>query len=165
MIQIVLDKLSLIKNTQVEKLLDIFYNKLPKVNQTHYSESVFLTEKNFDIYKQQLSLRIPALVNNNINKKPLSFVRGNVMPIFFAGKEQGTTFGFVLVHNNSKDPLLVVIIEKENTEIKYSSVIYDTTTKDFVESINVNKLCTEVDDLVTFVVSELNNDIDKFNNR
>lgn len=165
MIQIVLDKLSLIKNTQVEKLLDIFYNKLPKVNQTHYSESVFLTEKNFDSYKQQLSLRIPALVNNNINKKSISFVRGNVMPIFFAGKEQGTTFGFVLVHNNTKDPLLVVMVEKENTEIKYSSVIYDATTKDFIESINVNKLCTEVDDLVTFVVSELNNDIDKFNNR
>lgn len=165
MIQIVLDKLSLIKNTQVEKLLDIFYNKLPKVEQRHYSESVFLSEKNFDSYKQQLSLRIPALVNNNINKKPLSFVRGNVMSIFFAGKEQGTTFGFVLVHNNSKDPLLVVIVEKENTEIKYSSVIYDTTTKNFIESINVNKSCTEVDDLVAFVVSELNNDIDKFNNR
>ena len=163
MIQLVLEQLKKIDNPNVEKLLNIFSNKLPKVNSNYYNDTIFGSQENFDKTKPNFNVKIPGITNLKIWESPLTYLRGgNVGQVFFAGKNQGVAFGFVLVHYITKQPLLIVNVDKDNTQSKYLSTRYDDQTKTYVESINENCDCTNTNELFDFVILQLNKDIDKF---
>jgi hypothetical protein len=160
MIAKVITSLGKIENTVSQKLLSIFTNKLEKVEQSYYSNSLFENQENYIKLSNQLNGRIVGSVHRKIVETPLVFIRGKENPVFFAGKDQGIDFGFTMVDYRTSQPLLIVNVEFKDSKFYYKSIIFNKESGQYITSLSKNKNCNDFNTLVDFVLEHLNTDVD-----
>lgn len=162
MLNKVIEGLKGIDSPVSKKLFDIFTKNQSVVGDDFYSSTIFKEEGNYNKNKTMISGKIFGTFQKKIVETPLVFIRGKELPIFFSADDQGIDFGFTMVDYITSKPLLVVTLLFDKLGVKYESIMFDVKTSTYISSTVVNKVCDDINDLVSFIIENANNDIDKW---
>jgi hypothetical protein len=162
MIAVILEQLKKSDNPLATTLVNIIENKLPAVEDSFYESTVFGSKAGYLADQFQT---IQAVTNNfgkPLVETPLTYVRGNVGPVFTASPGQGITTGTVLFNYVTKKPLLLMVVDKDGTTYRYQSAKYNAETKTFNQLTNKTKAAKSVAELATLINTNIANDIATF---
>lgn len=162
MIQIILENLKKVDSPLATTLLDIATDNLEVVQDSFYTSTVFESKDNYKKNSFQLSNAYQSCFNESLAKTDLAFVRGQGGPVFLAKPGKGMVTGVVLFHYVTKEPLLLVVVDKSSSSYVYQSVKYNTETKKFNALSNKSIGATTIKELTTFISDNLTSDIKTF---
>lgn len=165
MLNKVIENLKNIENQTSQKLVDIFTNKQEVVNESFYSSTIFGSQENYTKNEGFLNGQIIGPFQKKMVETPLVFIRAKQQPVFCSGLNQGIDFGFTMVDYRTSKPLVVVTVTYGNSEFKYESIMFDTETSTYTQSETATKTCTDINELISFVLENTEKDINKWINK
>jgi hypothetical protein len=140
----------------ISKLMDIYKGNTPSVD---YSTTIF---ESLEKYKKAMAMIggniIGSQIKNFVNT-PLVAERGNQNKTYFSHPDKGVGFGYIFIDYIKKNPLFVLVVDKEGTEYKYSSCAFDKSTKTWVDTKNITAPASSVNELIDFIITNLSEDI------
>jgi hypothetical protein len=144
----------------IAKLIDINDGKTSSVD---YSTTVFET---LDGYKKTMTNIDGNIVGSQIKNfvnTPLVAERGNQNKTYFSAPEKGIGFGYIFIDYIKKNPLLVIVVDKDGTNYSYTSCKFNKETKTFEDGNSVETSIENVNSLVDFTINNLSEDVKSFN--
>lgn len=140
----------------ISKLIDIYEGKTSLVD---YSNTIFESLENYKKTMNVIGGNIIGSQIKNFVNTPLVAERGNQNKTYFSHSDKGIGFGYIFIDYIKKNPLFVLVIDKEGTEYKYSSCAFDKSTKAWVDKKNVTTSASSVNELMDFVITNLSEDV------
>lgn len=150
-------------NAAIVSLLKINDSTADDVTNEYYKATVFDT---FEKYQRM----IPILENKIIGSQQQAMVntsliteRGNQSKIYNSNKNKGIGFGFILIDYITKQPLLVVVIDKgADKAYSYKSAAFNKKLNDWEDSLTITKNAETTDELISFCIEQFKADVEKF---
>lgn len=143
----------------IEKLIKVSTGETQSVD---YSTTVF---ENQDGYSRMMNLVGETIIGSqikNLVETPLIAERGNLNRTYFSAPNKGVGFGYIFIHYTKRNPLLALIVDKDETGYTYSSCKYDDVTGSWQDYSTATTSAESVNELVQFVISNLSNDVINF---
>lgn len=162
MIAKVIAELEKIEDATAQKLVAIFKGTQAKVEDGLYATTVFKSQEGYTSNTGYLNSQMVGSVQKALVETPLVFTRGKEQPIFCSFKGQGIAFGFTLVDYRSSKPLVVATIDLVGKKYEYKSIKFDKDLNSYTESEFSSVSCSDVKALLTMVLENLSNDVNKW---
>jgi hypothetical protein len=159
---LIIDKLKAIDNPLAETLVKIVTNTLPSVEEGFYEGTIFESQDGYRRNSFQLVNGFQSHFGKELVETPLTFVRGREGAVWTASINQGITTGVVLFDYVTKTPLLLVVVDKDNSTYRYLSAKYNAETNTYDQLSNKTKAATKIADLTKLISDNVAKDIKTF---
>jgi hypothetical protein len=159
---LIIDKLKAIDNPVAETLVKIVTNTLPQVEEGFYEGTVFGSQDNYKRNSFQLVNAFQKHFGKELVETPLTFVRGREGSVWTASFNQGITTGVVLFDYVAKTPLLLVVVDKDDSTYRYVSAKYNQETNTYEPLSNKTKAAKSIAELSKLISDNIAKDIKTF---
>jgi hypothetical protein len=144
----------------IAKLIEINNGETPAVD---YSTTVFETLSGYTRSMDTIGNTVIGSQLKNFVETPLVAERGNQNKTYFSAPEKGIGFGYIFIDYIKKNPLLVIVVDKDGTNYSYTSCKFNKETKTFEDGNSVETSIENVNSLVDFTINNLSEDVKSFN--
>jgi hypothetical protein len=144
----------------ISKLIEINNGETPSVD---YSTTVFETSSGYNNSMNIIGNSIVGSQLKNFVETPLVAERGNQNKTYFSAPEKGIGFGYIFIDYIKKNPLLVIVVDKDGTKYSYKSCKFNKETKTWESSNTVKASINDIKSLVDFTINNLSEDVNSFN--
>lgn len=162
MTQNIIEVLKNIDNTIAKTLVSIVDQTLPAVEDAYYETTVYKSKQEYTKNQYQVRQAFTNHFTKELVETPLTFVRGNLGTVWNASAGTGITAGTVLIDYRTKNPLLLIVIDKNGTTYRYQSAKYNTTTNTYDQLTNKTKAAKSIEELAKFTSDNVAKDITTF---
>jgi hypothetical protein len=143
----------------ISKLIDINGGKTASVD---YSTTIFESLKTYNQTMSFFGNNIIGSQIKNFVETPLIAERGNQNKTYFSKPDKGIGFGYIFIDYIKKNPLLVLVVDKEGDDYKYSSCGFNKQTASWEDKKSVTTSVSSVNELMNFVITNLSEDVTSF---
>jgi len=144
----------------IAKLIEINNGETPAVD---YSTTVFETLSGYTRSMDTIGNTVIGSQLKNFVETPLVAERGNQNKTYFSAPEKGIGFGYIFIDYIKKNPLLVIVVDKDGTKYSYKSCKFNKETKTWESSNTVKASINDIKSLVNFTINNLSEDVNSFN--
>jgi hypothetical protein len=144
----------------IANLIDINEGKTPVVD---YSTTVFESLQNYKRIMMNIDGNIIGSQIKNFVDTPLIAERGNQNKAYFSKDNKGVGFGYIFIDYISKNPLLVLTVNKDGGNYSYTSCKFNKDSKTWENGNSVKTSIKDVKELITFTINNLTEDVKSFN--
>jgi hypothetical protein len=141
--------------------------KLIKINNgetsaVDYSTTVFETSSGYTRSMDTIGSTVIGSQLKNFVETPLVAERGNDNKTYFSAPDKGIGFGYIFIDYIKKNPLLVLVVDKDGTNYSYASCKFNKETKTWENGNSVETSIENVKGLVDFTINNLSEDVKSF---
>jgi hypothetical protein len=144
----------------IAKLIEINNGETPAVD---YSTTVFETLSGYNNAMNNIDNSIIGSQSKNFVETPLIAERGNQNKTYFSAPEKGIGFGYIFIDYIKKNPLLVIVVDKDGTKYSYTSCKFNKETKTWGSGVTVKLVIKDVKALIDFTINNLSEDVKSYN--
>jgi hypothetical protein len=143
----------------ISNLINIYEGKTSSVD---YSTTIFESLKTYNKTMNSIEGNIIGSQIKNLVNTRLVAERGNENKTYFSHPDKGVGFGYIFIDYIKKNPLLVLVVDKDGSDYKYSSCGYDKESASWIDKTTTTINASNIKELLDAVIEKLSEDVLSF---